>query len=87
MVQHEVFFLGGVGSGLMPTVFVVCRDRDREWNPANSDQGPPGTEPGGDIEVETLCVYPVNLIIAQYLHPLHGFNNSLLLHVAPVQLG
>ncbi len=27
------------------------RERERDWNTSNSDQGPPGTEPEGDIEV------------------------------------
>lgn len=27
------------------------RDRDRDWQGSTSDQGPPGTEPEGDIEV------------------------------------
>lgn len=32
----------------------VFYSRDRNWSTTNSDQGPPGTEPGGDIEVSLV---------------------------------
>ena len=34
--------------------FCCCCCRERDWNPSNSDQGPLGTDPEGDIEVSVL---------------------------------
>ena len=33
--------------------FCIMSCRDRDWNRSSTDQGPPGTEPAGDIEVSS----------------------------------